>query len=175
MASFISPDLYEQIIENIPIPCVDFVILHEGKVLLTLRTQEPEKDKWWVQGGRIFKNESLLEALQRLAHREVGCKVKILKNLGAYEYFSKASVFSGVKSGTHCLVACFLVEPVLDSAEKLKEEKSARKSFSPIMAFSPVLDKTHSQAKWISRIEEDLDPYVKQLIENAGVFDNKPE
>lgn len=150
-ASFILADLYEKIIEHIPIPCIDFVLLHQGKVLLTLRTQEPEKGKWWVQGGRIFKNESLQEALQRLARREIGSDVKILKQIGAYDYFSKVSVFPQVKSGTHCVVVCFLVEP---------KEKN----------FSLRMDKTHSEGKWIGKIDDTLEPYVKKVLEDAGVF-----
>ncbi len=150
-ASFIPADLYEKIIEHMPIPCVDLVLLHQGKVLLTLRTQEPEKGKWWVQGGRIFKNESLQEALQRLARREIGSEVKILKQIGVYDYFSKVSVFPEVKSGTHCVVVCFLVEP---------QEKN----------FSLRMDKTHSEGKWIDCVFEDLEPYVKKVIRDSGVF-----
>lgn len=153
MASLIPSDLYSQILEHMPIPCIDFVLHHKGKVLLTYRTQEPAKDQWWVQGGRIIKGESLTEAVQRLAKREIGSEVKIIKKLGAYEYHSDKANFE-VKSGTHAIVVVFLVEPVKGD-------------------FHVSIDMTHSKYKWIDHIEKDLDPYVKEVIKDSTVFDKR--
>ena len=33
------------------------------------------------------------------------------------------------------------------------------------------MDETHSKYEWIDRIEEDLDPYVKKVIKDSGVFE----
>lgn len=150
MASLIPEKLYKQILEHLPIPCIDFVLYHKGKVLLTYRTQEPAKNQWWVQGGRIFKHEKLEEALQRLAKREIGSEVEIIKKLGAYEYHSDKANF-GIKSGTHAVVVVYLVRPVDDN-------------------FTVAMDGTHSKYKWIDQIEKDLDQYVKQVIRDSGVF-----
>ena len=151
MTQLIPEKLYAQILEYMPIPCIDFVLYHKGKVLLTLRTQEPEKGQWWVQGGRIFKHESLNEALQRLAKREIGLGVKIIRKMGAYEYHSQTKAAFGVKTGTHAVVAVYLVKPEKDN-------------------FTPSLDGTHSKYKWIDYIEEDLQPYVKEVLKDSGVF-----
>ncbi len=151
MASLIPKELYSQILEHMPIPCIDFVLYHQGKVLLTYRTQEPAKDQWWVQGGRIFKHETLPEALQRLAKREIGSGVKIIRKLGAYEYHSDKANF-GVKTGTHAVVVVYLVEPLNDD-------------------FTVFMDETHSKYRWIDQIEDDLDNYVKELIRDSGVFE----
>src|SRR3989338_81614 len=113
MSSIIPEKLYSQILEYMPIACIDFVLYHKGKVLLTYRTQEPEKGQWWVQGGRIFKHEKLEEALQRLAKREIGSEVKIIRKMGSYEYHSVKAAF-GVKTGTHAVVVVYLVKPVDD-------------------------------------------------------------
>jgi len=59
MSNKISNELYDQILENIPICCVDIIVSHNGKVLLIHRKEEPAKDKWWVVGGRILKGENL--------------------------------------------------------------------------------------------------------------------
>jgi len=150
MSSFIPEKLYKEILEHMPIPCIDFVFYHKGKVLLTYRTQEPEKGRWWVQGGRIFKHETLEEALQRIAKREIGSEVKIIRKMGGYEYHSDKANF-GVNSGTHCIVVVYLVKPLKDN-------------------FEVFMDETHSNYKWINYIEDDLDPYVKEVIQDSGVF-----
>jgi len=151
MTSPIPEKLYKEILEHMPIPCIDLVLYHKGKVLLTYRMQEPEKGQWWVQGGRIFKHEKLEEALQRLAKREVGSEVKIIRKMGGYEYHSKTKAAFGVKTGTHAVVVVYLVKPVDDD-------------------FEVSMDETHSKYKWIDRIEDDLQPYVKEVLKDAGVF-----
>ena len=42
----IPADEYKHILDIMPIPAVDLVVVHEGKVLLVKRTNEPEKGKW---------------------------------------------------------------------------------------------------------------------------------
>ena len=151
MQPSIPSDLYAQILEHMPIPCIDVVLFHNGKVLLTYRTQEPAKGKWWVQGGRIFKHELLNDAVQRIAKREIGSEVKVIKQIGGYEFHSDKAAF-GVKNGTHAVVIVYLVKPVNN-------------------IFSVSMDETHSKYEWIDRIEEDLDPYVKKVIKDTGVFE----
>jgi len=156
MSSIIPEKLYSQILEYMPIACIDFVLYHKGKVLLTYRTQEPEKGQWWVQGGRIFKHELLEEALQRLAKREIGSEIKIIRKMGAYEYHSHTKAAFGVKTGTHAVVVVYLVKP-------LKND------------FAISMDETHSKYKWIDHVEEDLQPYVKEVLKDSGVFGKTQE
>ncbi len=136
-----------------PIPCMDFVLYHKGKVLLTLRTQEPAKGQWWVQGGRIFKHETFPRALQRLAKREIGSEINIIRQIGAYEFHSDAANFD-VKSGTHDVAVVYLAVP---------KDKN----------FSISLDETHSKFKWVDHIDPSLHPYVKSVLEDSGVFKKK--
>lgn len=150
MSSLIPEKLYAQIRENMPIPCMDFVLYHKGKVLLTQRTQEPAKGQWWVQGGRIFKHETFAQALQRLAKREIGSEIKIIRQIGAYEFHSDAANFD-VKTGTHDVAVVYLAAP--------KDEN----------VFIS-LDETHSKFKWVEEIDTDLHPYVKSVLKDSGVF-----
>lgn len=143
--------LYSKIREHMPIPCMDFVLYHKGKVLLTLRTQEPAKGQWWVQGGRIFKHETFAQALQRLAKREIGYEIKVIRQIGAYEFHSDAANFD-VKTGTHDVAVVYLAVP---------KDKN----------FSISLDETHSKYRWTDRIENDLQPYVKEVLKDSGVFE----
>jgi len=148
----IPTEVYSQVVESVPIVCVDMVLHQNGKVLLVKRKYEPEKGIWWVPGGRILKNEKLGDACIRKIFQETGLKVSIKRQLPWAEYFNEKSCFENVKTGTHSIVARFLVEP---------EEENQDVS----------VDKTSSDFKWIEKIEEDLEPYVKKVIVESGVFD----
>lgn len=153
--NFIPDTLYTQILEYMPIPCVDFVLVQNGKVLLTYRIEEPAKDQWWIQGGRVYKNERLEAAVFRLAAREIGTRnIRIIRMCGTYEFFSDIASFKEVTSGIHDIAIVYVVEP-------LEQD------------FQPTLDKTHNQFRWIDHIESDLDPYVRRALEDSGVFSYK--
>ncbi|HLC51662.1 MAG TPA: NUDIX domain-containing protein [Candidatus Nanoarchaeia archaeon] len=139
--------LYQQILENMPILCIDFVLENEGKVLLTYRTEEPAKDQWWIQGGRVHKNEKLIDAVRRKAKDEIGIDVDIVKIIGTYEIMFEKGAFN---LQVHDVAVCFLVKPK--------------------NGIRITLDATHQKYKWISKIEEDLHPYVKEVLDDSKVF-----
>ena len=88
---------YRQIIEVLPILCVDVIVMNTaGQYLLIKRRNEPKKDKWWVIGGRVRKGESLEEAALRKVREEVSLNVHDLNAIGYYEgVYSKNIFFSG--------------------------------------------------------------------------------
>ena len=68
----IEPKLYDKIKKSMPLPCVDLLVTHKDNLLLTLRNNEPGKDLWFTPGGRIYRNESLEEAVKRILSMETG-------------------------------------------------------------------------------------------------------
>lgn len=153
MIKDIPQESYEQILENMPVCCVDMVVHRDGKVLLVYRKNEPEEERWWVPGGRILKGERLDEAVKRKIKEEVGLDVIDIKFIGIQEYFSDKTVFENVKTGTHCIVGVYLVE--VNGEVKL--------------------DSTSSDYKWIGKRwfetnREKLDDYVKKALKDSGVF-----
>jgi len=74
---FIPEDLYYDILKNMPIICVDGIILKNDEVLLLLRDKEPEKNRWWFPGGRVLKNESLEQAILRKVKEETNLECSI--------------------------------------------------------------------------------------------------
>jgi len=70
--SWIEEPLYTQIKSVIPIPCVDLLIVHNNRLLLMLRNNEPGKDLWFSPGGRIQKGETPEEAVIRVIRKETG-------------------------------------------------------------------------------------------------------
>lgn len=81
MENFIPQEIYNLIISNIPIVCVDICIVKENKILLVKRKDAPAKGEYWIPGGRLFKGESLEECALRKAYEEVGLRCKIIKKM----------------------------------------------------------------------------------------------
>lgn len=145
------PDkLYEQICENMPVLCIDVIVLHEGKVLLIQRKEEPEKGNWWFVGGRIHKNEVFGEAAKRKVFEETGLRVKIIKKMDLYNYKFQRSRFPNLTDGLHTPTLVFLVEPI--GEVKIR------------------LDGTILNYRWVTHIEEGLPYFVKRILRDSRVF-----
>ena len=63
---------YLQVIKHTQLISVDLIILDDyNNVLLGLRKNEPAKNTWFVPGARVFKDESLKEAIKRISEKEI--------------------------------------------------------------------------------------------------------
>lgn len=77
---------YAQIVEVLPILCVDIIIQNaHDEYLLIKRKNEPRKEQWWVIGGRVRKGEAVEQAAIRKVKEEVGLKVNNAQPIGYYE------------------------------------------------------------------------------------------
>lgn len=67
--SWMTDEEYKLVTQKTPIPTVDMVVLRKNKnileTLLLIRKTGYEKGKWCIIGGRIFKGETLQEAINR--------------------------------------------------------------------------------------------------------------
>jgi colanic acid biosynthesis protein WcaH len=77
--------LYNEILRNLPIVCVDIFIYFEGKYLLVRRKNEPCKGNLWFAGGRLHKHEKLEDAAVRIAKNEVGLDCEVRRFMGVHE------------------------------------------------------------------------------------------
>jgi len=69
-------ELFEKILEYMPIPCIDLIIENEyAKLLFCRRNIPPYKNKWAFPGGRILKGETIRESIERITEKEVGISV----------------------------------------------------------------------------------------------------
>ena len=140
--------LYQKIVQNVPLLCVDVIILDKNKILLVKRKDEPAKGEWFVPGGRVYKNETLEKAVIRKALEETGLRVRVIRKLGVYEFFSKTSRFEGISS--HTVDIAFLTEPLPN--QKIK------------------LDASSSDFKWAEKIEDDLPEFIKKILAGTRIF-----
>ena len=142
---------YCEILEAVPICCVDVLICHGGKVLLLRRKNKPAKEEWWPPGGRVHKHELLESAAVRKSYEETGLRVDIKSKIGVYETMFNDGPFSDLKGGVHTINICFLAEPISDNPEV-------------------VLDSTHSDYKWVDKIPKEFPVYIRQLLKDSGIF-----
>lgn len=68
--TFIQENKYREIIDYVPITCIDFFIIKNNKVLLWKRKNKPYKWEWFVPWWRINKLETQQNVLQRKLKQE---------------------------------------------------------------------------------------------------------
>src|SRR3989338_2571509 len=146
MKGFIPPEKYKEILDLIAIPCLDVVARHQGKFLLIKRENEPEKGRWGLPGGRIFKSETFVQAANRKLKEEANLTGTIVKITGPYETFFKEAPF-GITSGVHSVNVAVLMDV---------------EDITPLR-----FDKNHSGAQWFSAIGPDWHPYVRQVLRDC--------
>ena len=78
---FIPEKKYREIVQVIPILCIDALIINnKNEYLLLKRLNEPLKNVFWVPGGRVLHLEKTEDALVRIMKKELGLDIIILTN-----------------------------------------------------------------------------------------------
>ncbi|TKX73484.1 NUDIX domain-containing protein [Halorubrum sp. GN11_10-6_MGM] len=143
---WIPDEVWSDIVEHVPIPSVDLLVVADDGLLLAKRQNEPAKGEWFVPGGRIQKGESLEAAVHRVAREELGVDIVIEEELGAYDHHYETADVPDV-GGKHYVAHGYVVRPDSDIIS---------------------LDEQHSDARYF-----DLDtlpsvhPYVEAYLDGA--------
>jgi len=101
-----------KIIEATPLVSIDLVIRNpSNKVLLGKRNNRPAMGYWFVPGGRIFKNETINQALKRISEVELGqdLSTKAPSLLGAYDHIYEDNFLNVKGINTHYVVLAFVI------------------------------------------------------------------
>lgn len=99
--------LFASIVKHAPLIAVDLVIQNEsGEVLLGLRRNAPARGFWFVPGGRIFKNEPIANAANRIVREELAFDARLPPTsfLGVFEHFYQDNFTHAQAFGTHYVV-----------------------------------------------------------------------
>jgi len=121
--SLIPLEKYKEIIDVLPILCVDIVARNtRGEILLVKRVNEPKKGEWWVIGGRVLKDETLEEAAVRKMKEEAGLAVRHLRPIGYFELLRGVNHFTSVPD-YHTVSVVF--ETVIDDNQKVVLDKQS--------------------------------------------------
>jgi len=109
LMSFIQKDLYKEIIKNIPILCIDLIIMYQDQYLLVKRNESPLKGEWWVPGGRVQIGETVEATAKRKLIEELDLSFDGgLELVGLYE-----DVFSESSLGAHAYQTMSIVFRVI--------------------------------------------------------------
>lgn len=106
---FLDNDTFKTVVANTPLVSIDLLVSNpHGEILLGQRLNRPAQGTWFVPGGRIYKNESLDQAFERITESELGTLFvrKSSRLLGVYEHFYADSVFGqdSTAPSTHYVV-----------------------------------------------------------------------
>ena len=143
---WIPDDDWATVVSNVPVVSVDLLVRTPAGVLLLERANEPARGEWFVPGGRVRKGERLAEAVHRVAREELGVEVAVESRLGVYEHLYDEADVPGA-GGKHYIAVGFVVRT--DAAE-----------------FD--LDDQHGDARAFETPPDDLHPYVRAYLDDAG-------
>ena len=124
---WIPDEVWSDIVEHVPIPSVDLLVLTDEGLLLAKRQNKPAKGEWFVPGGRIQKGESLEEAVHRVAREELGVGVVIEEELGAYDHRYETADVEDV-GGKHYIAHGYVVRPQTDTVSLDDQHSEAKYS-----------------------------------------------
>lgn len=121
----LSSEEFKLVVQSAPLFSMDLVVLNgKNQILVGKRKNAPAKGYWFVPGGRVFKNEPLESAFERISNTELGHKFDYssAKQLGLYDHFYGESVF-GEGISTHYINAPYLIKFLDDLVLNLPTEQ----------------------------------------------------
>ena len=137
---------HKLVIDNVPLACIDLLILCQDKYLLIKRERFPVP-VYWLPGGRVFLNEPLDDAAKRIAKDECGLDITIKRLIGAESTVFERGPYENQGINTINLIYLGLSD-----------------------SFDVKLDANHSDYRWDScsgNIDSSLHPYVRNFISAA--------
>ncbi len=175
-SGMIPHDVYKTILDNVPLLCVDLVIVRENKVFLIKRKNKPCQGAYWIQGGRVIKNENLEQCGIRKAASELNIpedKIKLIKFLGT---FSTEFCDSEQGNSAHTVNVTFQAE-IDDIPLSFDKDHSDGKWFDINGALPPELKNIYVHHPYIAEILKLIKPQriipsgkIKVLITGASGF-----
>ena len=139
---WIEEPLYSKIRAAIPIVTVDLLIVQKDRLLLMKRNNEPAKDEWFTPGGRIFLGEEIEDTVRRIIEDETGLTPVKIERKGVMSHIWP----------NHHTVTIFHRVNVADDDVRMNEE--------------------HRAFKWISDLNNNLHPCLKEMIKKSEIFGN---
>jgi colanic acid biosynthesis protein WcaH len=85
---WIKENEYVRIKKQLPILCVDTVVVNKNKeILFVRRKNEPLKNFWWIPGGRVNLGESRNDAAVRKLKEECGITASPVVEWKTFDFF----------------------------------------------------------------------------------------
>jgi len=149
---FIRNELYHIILHALSTPCADILVSNsKGEILLVKRKNEPEKNKWWVPGGRILFGEKRMDAAKRKLKEECGLNGEDFKEIWIFDYFH---TFSNKKIIHN---VSYVYEATVNGHHVVLDDQSLDYSW-------------RSADEWL---KEDIDGFIRNIILHSKLVSQK--
>ena len=90
---------FKIVVDSAPLISIDILLRKGDKVLLGKRINKPAQGYFFSTGGRINKNESIDNAMARVALNELNIELKFVpKFIGVFEHFYDDSIYKDVST-----------------------------------------------------------------------------
>jgi colanic acid biosynthesis protein WcaH len=114
---------FKTIIDSAPLISIDILLKKDNKFLLGRRVNKPAQGYFFSTGGRINKNESIDNAMSRIAKNELNIELKTtLKFIGVFEHFYDDSFYDNISTHYVNLAYEYQVEEIIDSPTEQHSE-----------------------------------------------------
>ena len=114
---------FKTIIDSAPLISIDILLKKDNKFLLGRRVNKPAQGYFFSIGGRINKNETIDNAMARVALNELNIDLKsVLKFIGVFEHFYDDSIYENVSTHYVNIAYEYEVEEIPDLPAKQHSE-----------------------------------------------------
>ena len=91
--------IFQTVVDSAPLISIDILIKKDNKILLGKRINRPAQGYFFSIGGRINKNESIDNAMARVALNELNIDLKSTPEfIGVFEHFYDDSMYENVST-----------------------------------------------------------------------------
>ena len=106
---------FKTIIDSAPLISIDILLKKDNKFLLGRRVNKPAQGYFFSTGGKINKNESIDNAMSRIAKNELNIELNTtLKFIGVFEHFYDDSIYDNISTHYVNLAYEYQVEEIID-------------------------------------------------------------
>ncbi len=100
---------FKTVIRSTPLISIDLLVKKDNKILLGKRINKPARGYLFSPGGRVYKNETIDDAMMRIAKDELNIELKLVPGfIGVFEHFYDDSIYQDVS--THYIDLAYEIE-----------------------------------------------------------------
>ena len=120
--------IFKVVVDSTPLISIDILLKKDNKVLLGKRKNKPAQGYFFSTGSRINKNETINNAMVRIAKNELNVELKSMpKLIGVFEHFYGDSIYPD--ASTHYVNLAYELE-VKQSPDLPTDQHSEYKWFT---------------------------------------------
>ena len=106
---------FKTIIDSAPLISIDILLKKDNKFLLGRRVNKPAQGYFFSMGGRIKKNETIDNAMARVAKNELNTELQSTPEfIGVFEHFYDDSIYENVSTHYVNIAYEYQVEKIPD-------------------------------------------------------------